>query len=214
MAMPDYCPSCKEQVSYRIIQGRTIPIGCKCGGWNSNQHREPDECRRNYNSWPESDFCRPTRCPKCQAEVYFIRHNGGSVWVDDLGSPWPKHACFDTANTERAGKGFHEWVLHTAQQHNAVLFGLVVRRKASGSVHGSFRQLAVARSDKTGHYVEVKQMCDVAVGDLVIWLEKFGRVFLVDSVGRQHDVVRVMKIVPHDFFEPILAKSFPSTGVP
>lgn len=25
--------------------------------------------------------------------VWFIRHNGGSVWVDKLGWPWPKHEC-------------------------------------------------------------------------------------------------------------------------
>ncbi len=24
-----------------------------------------------------------------------MRHNGGSVWFDELGPPWPKHACFD-----------------------------------------------------------------------------------------------------------------------
>lgn len=28
--------------------------------------------------------------------VYLVRHNGGSVWVDELGGEWPKHACFDT----------------------------------------------------------------------------------------------------------------------
>jgi hypothetical protein len=41
------------------------------------------------------DFCHPTSCPICGAEVFFVRHNGGSVWFDELGPPWPKHACFD-----------------------------------------------------------------------------------------------------------------------
>lgn len=27
--------------------------------------------------------------------VYFVQHNGGSVWFDELGQPWPKHPCFD-----------------------------------------------------------------------------------------------------------------------
>ena len=45
--------------------------------------------------WPKDDFCRPTTCPICGGSVFFIRHNGGSVWVDDLGIPWPKHPCFD-----------------------------------------------------------------------------------------------------------------------
>lgn len=42
------------------------------------------------------DVCYPTRCPIKGCEpVWFIRHNGGSVWVDELGWPWTKHACFD-----------------------------------------------------------------------------------------------------------------------
>src|SRR5690606_31722783 len=48
------------------------------------------------SSWGYSDeFCQPTICPKCGASVYFVRHNGGSVWLDELGSPWPKHGCFE-----------------------------------------------------------------------------------------------------------------------
>jgi hypothetical protein len=36
-------------------------------------------------------------CPECKAAVYFIRPaNGGAVWFDDLGPPWPKHACMDS----------------------------------------------------------------------------------------------------------------------
>src|SRR5438046_2499546 len=46
-----------------------------------------------YND--HDDFCRPTKCPKCGAPVFFVRHNGGSVWFDRLGKPWPKHGCFD-----------------------------------------------------------------------------------------------------------------------
>lgn len=48
-------------------------------------------------SWQyrDEDFCRPTTCPKCGASVFFVRHNGGSVWFDELGHPWPKHDCFD-----------------------------------------------------------------------------------------------------------------------
>jgi hypothetical protein len=28
--------------------------------------------------------------------VWLVHHNGGKVWVDELGWPWPKHSCFDT----------------------------------------------------------------------------------------------------------------------
>jgi len=45
--------------------------------------------------YADEDFCRPTTCPTCGASVFFVRHNGGSVWFDELGYPWPKHECFD-----------------------------------------------------------------------------------------------------------------------
>ena len=43
----------------------------------------------------DENFCRSSKCPKCGSPVFFIRHNGGSVWIDSLGYPWPKHSCFD-----------------------------------------------------------------------------------------------------------------------
>jgi ribosomal protein S27AE len=44
--------------------------------------------------------CFSTHCPKCGEEVFFIQHNGGSVWIDPpLGPPWYKHSCFDAPST-------------------------------------------------------------------------------------------------------------------
>src|SRR5690606_4719403 len=35
--------------------------------------------------------------------VYFVRHNGGSVWLDPpLGPPWFKHACFESSTSPGA----------------------------------------------------------------------------------------------------------------
>lgn len=44
----------------------------------------------------EHDLSRATKCPICNRPAYFIRHNGGSLWVDDLGWPWPKHPCLES----------------------------------------------------------------------------------------------------------------------
>lgn len=27
--------------------------------------------------------------------MFFVRHNGGSVWLNELGWPWEKHGCFE-----------------------------------------------------------------------------------------------------------------------
>jgi hypothetical protein len=37
-------------------------------------------------------------CPRCQDPVYFVRPlNGGALWLDEMGPPWPKHPCMDDA---------------------------------------------------------------------------------------------------------------------
>lgn len=41
-----------------------------------------------------SDLTRPTKCKLCGQDVFFVRHNGGAVWFDELGPPWPKHGCY------------------------------------------------------------------------------------------------------------------------
>jgi hypothetical protein len=50
---------------------------------------------KSFENRPFDDFRRSTTCPICGATVYFVRHNGGCVWLDSLGCPWPRHPCFD-----------------------------------------------------------------------------------------------------------------------
>ena len=79
------CAYCGGEISFRYIGGNIIPMRDSCG------------CSSVKSSGCKDDVCRPTRCPKCSATVFFLRHNFGSVWLDSLGWPWPKHACFDNA---------------------------------------------------------------------------------------------------------------------
>ena len=84
------------------------------------------------------NFCRPTHCPICGAQVFFVRHNGGSVWFDSLGKPWPKHACFDTTyyhhryyyREEEYGCNetvkVQELLLRYAERYGANSFGIVI----------------------------------------------------------------------------------------
>ena len=42
------------------------------------------------------------RCPVCGDQVYFYRSSdGGSVYFDELGPPWPKHPCMDNGQEFR-----------------------------------------------------------------------------------------------------------------
>lgn len=94
------CRRCGNPVEFRLVDGRCIPLhlngSCIGGGVNGATDYS------GYNLSPESTcFC--TDCPKCGHKVFFIRHNGGSVWIDaPLGPPWFKHACFDAPSTTAA----------------------------------------------------------------------------------------------------------------
>ena len=78
------------------MYGHLTPIhlsgGCSAGsgGGQNSEARRPE----NYTWGSRSSYAAPTRCPECHASIYFIRHNGGCVWLDALGWPWPKHGCF------------------------------------------------------------------------------------------------------------------------
>lgn len=76
------CRSCGAEISFRVIQGRTVPLGCRCDEDCGYYHDRDEQTR-----W--------TSCPVCGGGVYFVEYNGGCVWLDALGPPWPKHGCFD-----------------------------------------------------------------------------------------------------------------------
>ena len=79
------CVFCGSEIRFRVMRGATIPI-----------HQGNHDCvgRKLYRSEHE-DICHPTKCPVCDKSVFFLRHNGGCVWLDGLGYPWPKHGCFE-----------------------------------------------------------------------------------------------------------------------
>lgn len=69
--------------------------GCNCG-WGGIFYGLGIGLEDNY--WYRSEnYTNPNaRCPRCYAWVYFYRSpDGGSVYFDDLGPPWPKHPCMD-----------------------------------------------------------------------------------------------------------------------
>lgn len=78
------CRQCGHEVTFRHIGG--IPVLFHLDGTCDNRSPYPgDVIKRAVR----------TRCPHCEELTYFVRHNGGSVYLDELGHPWPKHPCFE-----------------------------------------------------------------------------------------------------------------------
>lgn len=87
--MSSLCSECGGEIDFRHIDGRIVPIhrSGHCPGVGVT-------AAQSIGFQHEKDICHPTKCPECRRMVFFIRHNGGSLWVDSLGWPWPKHPCF------------------------------------------------------------------------------------------------------------------------
>lgn len=91
------CNKCGQHVTFRFIDGTRVPIHSG-GGWHCGSFSQATDLVRytpRSVEWRNQDFTRPTRCPICGRDVFFVQHNRGSVWIDELGWPWPKHGCFD-----------------------------------------------------------------------------------------------------------------------
>lgn len=76
------CQFCQGSIRFRTISGSIIPL-------HDGDVRCPTAERNG-----QPDVCWRTTCPICGAPVFFVRHNGGAVWFDELGKPWEKHGCF------------------------------------------------------------------------------------------------------------------------
>lgn len=117
----DICNKCGEMIEFRYIDGRPKPIHLSgwCRGYISNSNHNI-----SINKYSFEDLTRKTQCPKCSEEVFFIKHNGGSVWVDSLGWPWPKHACF---TSEMQSKLYNYFEKKTYLNDKKSFTGIVVK---------------------------------------------------------------------------------------
>lgn len=118
------CEKCGGQIEIRYKNGHKIPI-------HTSGNCRAQSGGRPYGSTGiirrRDDVCHPTRCPHCSRAVFFIRHNDGSVWVDELGWPWPKHECFDSTPEPKWREYFREQV--PTKPSSKTILGVVVEAK-------------------------------------------------------------------------------------
>lgn len=89
------CNVCGEPIVFRYVDGRPTPIhvnGNWCRGYRGTSDRGERGPFRSIKSYVVPDAI----CPVCGMKVFFYQSpNGGRVFFDDLGWPWPKHPCTD-----------------------------------------------------------------------------------------------------------------------
>jgi len=209
------CWYCGDEIEFRYVDGQRSPIH-KNGGWCKGYSGNNDSgevvytgvVRVNSGRWvPEnsfSDTCRKTECPQCGQEVFFIRHNGGSLWVDALGWPWPKHPCMDNTEEPSWHKYFYNHL--PVERHENIFVGVVVDTRWQSANEQEPSQIVMAidggEEGRVVLSVEGHTTADYFKGALV--LVDFNENTVTAST---HDVVRIVNLnvdpelvgKPHDW---------------
>lgn len=121
------CWDCGEEIEFRYVDGRAVPVHLS-GGWCQGGDGGSSWAGSYLPSQvdPFEKTCRPSACPKCTQPVFFIRHNGGSVWVDSLGWPWPKHSCFENEPVP-SWFGYFWKQSFSEGADDIILFGVIIK---------------------------------------------------------------------------------------
>jgi hypothetical protein len=75
--------------------------GCSCG-FGGEYYGAPSAISAMQAPTSYESYVNPfAKCPVCGAGVFFFQDaNGGRVFFDELGPPWPKHPCTDNSDRD------------------------------------------------------------------------------------------------------------------
>ncbi|WP_105435882.1 hypothetical protein [Neorhizobium tomejilense] len=156
-----YCDYCGQAIVIRRIGGRAIPIHLNgsCSGVSTSS-------KPGYRSNSSDSCCRLTKCPRCGDSVLFIRHNGGSVYIEPPpGPPWPRHEkCFP----RESGAGPN--IVYDSYLKGGSASGKTIAVVTRAEVHlrGTDTILHLQYEDGSQTSVRVAGVAELQ-GELVIW---------------------------------------------
>ena len=110
------------------------------------------------------DSCRLSTCKHCGKSVYFIRHNGGAIWVNPpLGSPWPKHPCYGLSDENHSALSKTLSVSHIQSLLQASAFDAKVEelRRVSGTAGKHDMGIFIQSLDGNITFIPVRMDKDV-----------------------------------------------------
>lgn len=174
------CSRCGGEIEFRRIDGRIVPLHFSggCNGYARSEVNDYAGYRRSKES-----TCFQTSCPECGKGVFFIRHNGGSVWIDPpLGPPWYKHGCMDRTYVPSKGirsQVISQDVLANFKRRDGLLIGIV--REAETTFSKSCSVISIEFGEDENAVLLIKNSAGFLVGHLVIYDQHGRSVSLVED---------------------------------
>ena len=189
-----------------MCNASTHPPGCACvwgPSWNHvsggyDYQNKDKQFLRNLN-----DFTRSTRCHYCNKPVYFVRHNGESVWFDELGQPWPKHPCYyEPINLSRgeaqATKAIETWI-HRLRRP---FVGVVIDATVDKATQAKYLHLHCTDDKVRQVRVYVTFSLEGSIGEFVIYSNEDGQL-----VRPYLNTETTLALQPPPLIEPAKRKS-------
>lgn len=186
------CSRCGKPITFRKVDGRCVPLhlsgGCIDGGGRTTS--------TDYSGYSRSNesCCFLTNCPECGDEVFFIRFNGGCVWIDPpLGPPWYKHPCMDNGYIPTGGQR-STLVLNISFPSKEVGYGLILGVVKESEVSFSkYCTIICIETEKNDRYVLlVKHNAGFLIGKLVVFNPNEKSVALFDDAKYTYGVVSML----------------------
>lgn len=181
------CSRCGQKIEFRYIDGICVPLHVE-GGCIDDIDGKVDDFS-GYRVSKES-CCFSTSCPECNSDVYFIRHNGGSVWIDPpLGPPWIKHECFDNQVDSSVSSVTIDCNLEQISQikdhelSSSLLIGVVVATKVDKNKR--FTDIEFFTSKAEALRLRLKFNAGFLCGRLSIYNRKLKEIFPVEDPDKK-----------------------------
>jgi hypothetical protein len=180
------CNRCGGQITFRVVDGQTIPIHLNggCNGEYRGRRVAPSIKAIAENAKfdePRSYLNPNAKCPVCGASVFFYQsEDGGRVFFDDVGWPWPKHPCTDRAAVQHSKTIYAPSSVSNSTRtdwtKNYTFFRLTSLRRDGGRLHlglkeitngvGGFFRTLFSNTERTYTFSEAKlEKADVQDSD-------------------------------------------------
>ena len=194
------CNRCGKPVEFRYVNGRCVPLHVDggCSGFTVSSVNDFSGSNRS-----QERTCFPTNCPECGDEVFFIRHNNGSVWVDPpLGWPWYKHRCFGNEVSGQQDSLATTYKLHDLSSASGdggdgrLVLGIV--KSTNVRPNKTVTEAIVDSGGASRLGLKIKNNAGYLFGKLVIVDNRLDLIFPAEQPDHRFDVISA-KVLPPEY---------------